>query len=298
MEILMTTPDFAPLQSFSTSISWLVDAVAPSIVSVHSHRARSSGFVWKRGLIVTADEALADEGDVAIALPGGDRVSATIVGRDPTTDIALLRADRSDFAPVALDGAGPSVGALAVAVGGRDGAAVAALGIVAASGPAWRSMRGGEIDARIELDLSIRRSSEGGVAVNTAGQVFGMTVFGPRRRVLVIPAATIAHVAAQLETHGKVPRGYLGLGLQPVRLERDQGVGAMVMSVDAEGPGAKAGVQQGDVIVTWDGQPVGHVAALLRSLGPVSVGTTITLGLRRGGDTRSVELVIGERPDD
>ena len=72
----------------------------------------------------------------------------------------------------------------------------------------------------------------------------------------------------------------------------------MVMSVDAEGPGARAGVQQGDVIVTWDGQPVGHVAALLRSLGPVSVGTTITLGLRRGGDTRSVELVIGERPDD
>jgi S1-C subfamily serine protease len=164
------------------------------------------------------------------------------------------------------------------------------------SGVAWRSMRGGEIDARIELDLSLRRHAEGGLALDASGQAFGMAVFGPRRRVLVIPAATIARVAAQIEAHGKVARGYLGLGLQPVRLDRDGGVGAMVMSVDGDGPGAKAGVRQGDVLQAWDGQPIGSVNALLRALGPASVGKTVALSLRRGGETRAIVLEIGERP--
>jgi S1-C subfamily serine protease len=288
--------ELAPLTSLSASLSGLVAATAPSIVAIHSHRALSSGFIWKTGMIVTADEALADEGEVAVTLSGGKRISATIAGRDPTTDIALLRADIGAVSPIALDGSAPSAGALAVVVGGREGEAVAALGVVATSGVAWRSMRGGEIDARIELDLSLWRHAEGGLALDASGQAFGMAVFGPRRRVLVIPAATIARVAAQIEAHGKVARGYLGLGLQPVRLDRDGGVGAMVMSVDGDGPGAKAGVRQGDVLQAWDGQPIGSVNALLRALGPASVGKTVALSLRRGGETRAVVLEIGERP--
>jgi S1-C subfamily serine protease len=288
--------ELAPLTNLSASLSGLVAATAPSIVAIHSHRALSSGFIWKTGMIVTADEALADEGEVAVTLSGGKRISATIAGRDPTTDIALLRADIGAVSPIALDGSAPSAGALAVVVGGREGEAVAALGVVATSGVAWRSMRGGEIDARIELDLSLRRHAEGGLALDASGQAFGMAVFGPRRRVLVIPAATIARVAAQIEAHGKVARGYLGLGLQPVRLDRDGGVGAMVMSVDGDGPGAKAGVRQGDVLQAWDGQPIGSVNALLRALGPASVGKTVALSLRRGGETRAVVLEIGERP--
>ena len=288
--------ELAPLTNLSASLSGLVAATAPSIVAIHSHRALSSGFIWKTGMIVTADEALADEGEVAVTLSGGKRISATIAGRDPTTDMALLRADIGAVSPIALDGSAPSAGALAVVVGGREGEAVAALGVVATSGVAWRSMRGGEIDARIELDLSLRRHAEGGLALDASGQAFGMAVFGPRRRVLVIPAATIARVAAQIEAHGKVARGYLGLGLQPVRLDRDGGVGAMVMSVDGDGPGAKAGVRQGDVLQAWDGQPIGSVNALLRALGPASVGKTVALSLRRGGETRAVVLEIGERP--
>jgi S1-C subfamily serine protease len=288
--------ELAPLTNLSASLSGLVAATAPSIVAIHSHRALSSGFIWKTGMIVTADEALADEGEVAVTLSGGKRISATIAGRDPPTDIALLRADIGAVSPIALDGSAPSAGALAVVVGGRGGEAVAALGVVATSGVAWRSIRGGEIDARIELDLSLRRHAEGGLALDASGQAFGMAVFGPRRRVLVIPAATIVRVAAQIEAHGKVARGYLGLGLQPVRLDRDGGVGAMVMSVDGDGPGAKAGVRQGDVLQAWDGQPIGSVNALLRALGPASVGKTVALSLRRGGETRAVVLEIGERP--
>src|SRR5690349_4048889 len=112
MEIPMPgTLDLTSLTTLSAALAGLVTSAAPSLVSVHSHRALSSGFVWKAGLIVTADEALADEGEVAVTPVGGARVAATIVGRDATTDIALLRADT--LSPAALDGAPPPAGALA-----------------------------------------------------------------------------------------------------------------------------------------------------------------------------------------
>lgn len=293
---MTAAPILEPLAQLSASLASVAAAAAPSIVSVHSQGARSSGFVWKPGLIVTADEALAEDGEIAVALAGGKRVPAAIAGRDPATDVALLHAETGEAPAIPLDGTPPPAGALVVAIGGQDGHPVAALGVVALASPAWRSMRGGEIDARIELDLSLRRHAEGGAAFDAGGQAFGMTVFGPRRRVLVIPGATIAWVATQLETRGKMARGYLGLGLQPVRLDRDDAVGAMVMSVDADGPGAKAGVHQGDVIAAWDGKPIGSVRAMLRALGPASVGGAVALSLRRGGENISVDLVIGERP--
>lgn len=284
------------LQTLSIALSDLVARAAPGIVAVHSHRSHSSGFVWRPGLIVTADEALAEEGEIAVVLPGGEAVPATLAGRDPTTDVALLRVDRDDLQPTTLAAASVMAGALAIVVGAQDGVPTAAFGAVAIAGGGWRSLRGGEIDARIELDVSLRRSSEGGLALDPTGQAFGMAVFGPRRRVLVIPSATIDRVAAKLESHGGIDRGYLGLGLQPVRLE-DGGVGIMVMSVDAKGPGAAAGVRQGDVILAWDGQPIRSVPALLRALGPDSVGSAVILSLKRGGEPAEASLTIGARPD-
>jgi S1-C subfamily serine protease len=287
---------FAPLQDLSGALVGLVAAAAPAIVSVHSHRSRSSGFVWRPGFVVTADEALADEGDVAVELSGGSTVAARVAGRDPTTDIALLRIDRKDLPPAALNRVELAAGAVAVVVGAENGEPTAALGVVSRAGGPWRSMRGGEIDARLELAIPLRRRAEGGPALDAAGRVFGMAVFGPRRRVLVIPTATIDRVAARLESHGRIARGYLGLGLQPVAVESGEGSGAMVMSVDPKGPGALAGVQQGDVIVAWNGEPIRHLQSVLHSLGSDSAGQTITLGLRRAGETRQVSLTIGERP--
>ena len=284
------------LTGLSAALSGLIAEVAPAIVAVHARRSRSSGFVWRPGLIVTADEALAEEGELAVTMPGGDAVAAALVGRDPTTDVALLRSDRPDLQPVALVASPVAIGALAVAVGAKDGAPVAALGMVArATGP-WRSVRGGEIDARIELDLRLRSSSEGGLVLDAAGQAIGMAVFGPRRRAHVIPLATIERVAATLASHGRIARGYLGLGLQPVTIAGDGGSGAMVMSVDPQGPGAAAGVHQGDIIVAWNDAPIGHVQMLLRALGPDSVGQTVRLGLRRAGEAKQVPLTIAERP--
>ena len=287
----------APLQQFSDALAHIVAQAAQRVVAVHAPRSRSSGFFWRPGLIVTADEALAEEGDFSVALPGGETVAATLVGRDPTTDIALLRVDRLEVQAAPLASSSVGVGALALAVGAEYGAPIAAFGIVSVVGAAWRSLRGGDIDARIELGLSLRRSGEGGLALDASGAAFGMVVFGPRRRALVIPAATIERVAAKLATHGRIARGYLGLGLRTTKLDGDGGTGAIVMNVEAGGPGAAAGVRQGDIIVQWDGQPVRDVRAIVRALGPDSVGRTIKLSLVRAGEKIEAALTIGERPE-
>jgi S1-C subfamily serine protease len=287
----------APLQQLSDALAKAVAFAAQGIVAVHAPRSRSSGFFWRPGLIVTADEALAEDGDISVVLPGGETVAATLAGRDPSTDVALLRIARDDIAAPRLASPALGVGALALAVGANEGAPVAAMGIVSVAGGAWRSLRGGEIDARLELDLSLRRAGEGGLALDASGDAFGMVVFGPRRKVLVIPAPTIERVAAKLATHGRIARGYLGLGLGTTKLDGDAGTGAIVMNVEANGPGAAAGMRQGDIIVQWDGRPVGDVRGLLRALGPDSVGRTVKLSLARAGQASEAVLTIGERPE-
>jgi len=293
-------PNSAPalnLQQISDALADVVADAAKSVVAVHSTRSRSSGFVWRPGLIMTADEALAEEGEIAVTSPGGEAVAATLVGRDPTTDVAVLRAEGVGAPAVALQPASPRIGSLALAVGARNGAAVAAFGAVSSVGPAWRSLRGGEIDQRIELDLSLRRAGDGSLALDVCGRPLGMAVFGPRRTVLVIPAATIERVADKLLTRGRIARGYLGLGLQAAKLAGGEGVGAMVMSVDPAGPGAAAGVRQGDIIVKWNGEGIRDVRTLLRALGPDSVGQAAKLSLTRGGEPIEIVLTIGERPE-
>jgi S1-C subfamily serine protease len=283
------------IQDISAALEGIVRGLSPSLVSVISHRMQASGFVWRAGLVVTSDEGLAEDGEVRVVLPGGESTVAHPVGRDPSTAIALLKLERADLQPVAMVSTIPSPGALVLALGAEQGAPTAALGLVSVRRGPWQSMRGGEIDARVELDARLRSTAEGGLAVNSAGHAFGMTVFGPRRRVLVIPSVTIGRIAARLETSGRIPRGYLGLGLQPVTIEGGAS-GVMVMSVDPKGPGATANIHQGDVLVGWDGKPIGKLQSLLRSLGPDSVGKLVAIELRRGGQSHQTNLQIGERP--
>lgn len=289
----MTVPT-TELTSFSSAVAGLVAKAAPAVVSVHSHRARASGFVWKPGLVITADEALADEGEIEIKLADGTARPATIVGRDHTTDIALLRFDATQIPPARLSSGAPALGSLAIVVAAARGTPSAALGLVSLVGGRWRSLRGGDIDARVELDAPLHHSQQGGLALDASGDAIGMAVLGPRR-VLVIPTATIERVAGRLETHGRIARGYLGVGLQAVKL--DDGIGAMVMSVDKSGPSAATGIRQGDVIVGWNDEKLSGVRQLLRSLGPHSVGQVVELSLRRGGEPMRLKLTIGERPE-
>ena len=284
------------LWAFSAAAARLVADAAPVVVAIGSGRAQSSGFVWRTGLIVTAEEALAEEDRFAVTLNGGEAVEAKLVGRDPSTDVALLRIDQADLAPVSLTPAFPTAGMLAIAVGASGGTPTAALGLVSRSAGSWRSLRGGEIDARIDLDLGLPRGAEGGLVFDAESRAIGMAVFGPRRRVLVIPASTIERVAAKLESHGRIPRGYLGVGLHPVTVEGSEESGAMIMTIDPKGPANAAGVLQGDIIVTWNGEPVRYIRSLLRTLGPDSVGQEVALGLKRGGSLREIRLTIAERP--
>lgn len=281
------------LKAFSDAIAQLAAYAAPSVVSVYSHNSRASGFIWRQGLIVTADEALAEEGDFTVEFAGGKTKPATLAGRDHTTDIAVLRVDDSDRRPASLSTSIVAAGTFVVTVGAADGQPLVGSALVAVSTGPWRSMRGGDIDARIELSSWLRRSAEGSLALDATGTAIGMAVRGPRR-TLVIPSATIERVASKLASDGRIARGYLGLALQPVRITG--GVGAIVMSVEANGPGARADVRQGDVIVAWNGKPLEGVRALSRSLGPDSVGVTVELSIQRAGSASTVRLTIGERP--
>jgi S1-C subfamily serine protease len=290
----MTDPTADILASFSSAVAGLAAKAAPAVVSVHSRRSRATGFVWKPGFVITADETLAEEGEVQVRLHDGTARPATVAGRDHTTDIALLRVDTAELTPMKLSASVPALGALAVVVAAERGTPTSALGTVSLVGGRWRSLRGGDIDARVELDVSLPHSHEGGLALDAAGEAIGMAVRGARR-VLVIPAATIERVAGRLETHGRIARGYLGLGLQPIKL--DDGVGAMVMSVDKTGPSAKAGIRQGDVIVGWNDKPLSSVRTMLHALGPDSVGSVVDLAVQRGGEPARFKVTIGERPE-
>jgi S1-C subfamily serine protease len=207
--------------------------------------------------------------------------------------VALLRVAGALPAPLPLEDGARQAGEIVVALGRGAEGAVAAMGVLSAVGPAWRSLRGGAIDARLTLGLRLPRSAEGGVAVDAEGRAFGMAVFGPRRSALVIPAATIERVAPRLLEAGRIARGYLGLGLQPIRLEGSGEPAVLIVSVDPEGPGRRAGLVQGDILVAFGGEPV---QGLRQRLGPDSVGRTVELTILRGGERRGVTITIGESP--
>ncbi len=291
----MTDASNAGLDSISRAFSAALDRRRNQIVTVAGNHGRASGFAWSADLIVTADEALGESDSFTILLAGGAQREARLAGRDPATDIAVLRVQQADLAPVSAEAPPPppAPGALVLAAGACQGEPLAALGIVASLGPEWESMRGGRIDARVELDLRLRREAEGGLVLDAQGRALGMAVFGPRRRVLLIPAATLHRVVPALERHGRIPRGRLGLALKPVRADGDGCEAAMIISVEPGSAAEAAGLRQGDVIVTWNGQPFPGIAAMLRALGPDSVGQAVTLGLRRAGEPRSISLTVG-----
>lgn len=238
------------------------------------------------------------------SLPGGREVEATLAGRDPTTDVAVLRFHPNGLSPAATATASLRAGHMVLAIGSHQGAPLAALGIVAFAGGAWESVRGGTIDTLIRLDLALSPASEGGALVDTQGRVIGMTVLGPRRRVLAIPSPTIDRSVDQLLARGHVFRGYLGAGLQRIQDGHESngsqgsssGRGVLVVSIDPAGPSGRAGLLVGDIVKAWNGRPIDRVREVMRLLGPERIGSTIDLRLIRGGAPTELQVVVGERP--
>jgi S1-C subfamily serine protease len=293
----------SPLQ-LSNELAALVAAAAQSVVAVHGGGRRpSSGIIWQPGIVVTAEETIVRDADLALTLPGGSQVPATLAGRDPSTDIAVLRYEATP-APKAFAtspfATGLRAGHLAVAIGSAEGEAVATLGIVALAGGAWRSRLGGQIDARLVIDARLPTIAEGGALVSADGSLIGIPVFGPRRRVLAIPAATIARVVPIIEDRGHIRRGYLGVGLQRVPLAAAEGAearrGAMVVTLDPAGPAQAAGILQGDIIVRLGGSAVTGLRSLYQQLGADAVGKKMAVDLIRAGVHKTVDVTIAPRP--
>jgi S1-C subfamily serine protease len=283
--------DTDALAALSRATAAAVAAAAARVVRLDQGGRSLSGLLWSQGLIVAAEECLAGDEGATVALPDGREVPAELAGRDPSTDVALLRAETGPQ-PDWPQAPTPAVGALALAVGrGREGP-LAAFGVVAAAGPGWTSSRGGRIDARIRLSFALPHALEGGAAVDAEGRLIGLAVADPRRRALVIPAATVGRAAATLAEHGYVGRGYLGLALQPIR----RGAGGLIaVEVADGGPAAAAGFLVGDIVTTWEGEAVGSMRELARRLGTDTIGRSVRLGVTRAGGPIEVAVTIGER---
>lgn len=280
------------LSSLSADLAALTADAAPRLVGVGgADGSIASGLVWRTGLVVSAHEALGGDEEFTVTFADGTAKPAEVVGRDPATDVVVLRVETAAFdewAPAPI----PVAGSLAVVAGRGERSASANLVMVSEIGPAWRSMRGGQIDARITLGARLSARTEGGAVLSPDGGLIGMAVSGPRRRALAIPASTIARAVATLSEKGYVPRGYLGVSLHPV----GDGGGAIVVGLEPEGPAKKAGFLVGDIITTWGDDPVRSVAGVSNRLSAETVGRTVKLGVLRGGSPIDINVDVAERP--
>lgn len=293
------------LNEISGELSGIVEKVAPSIVRVEARRRiPGSGIVWASdGTIVTADHIIEREEDLRIGLADGRVAEATLVGRDPTTDVAVLRAQAASLSvPAWSDGERAKVGQLVLALG-RPGRTVRArLGMISALGDAWRAPAGGELTRYLEADVAIRFGFSGGPLVDTAGGVLGMNTAGLlREAALTVPVATLRRVVTTLLKDGRIRRGYLGLGAHPVRLpaawqQQGQEVGLLIVSIEPGSPAERGGLLMGDTLVAIDGTAVRRHDDIQARLTPESVGTSVRIRLIRGGEAKELTVTIGERP--
>lgn len=280
------------LAEFSNALADLAEKAGAALASLPFHGRTRSAFHWKDGFYVAAEAAVETDETIELTLADGSTANAEVAGRDPSSGIVLLKTGKT--AASFTNAAPVRPGNVVLVVGRTDASPLASFGSVNEAGPSWRSMRGGLIDRRLGLAVPVDGRFEGGPVVDTEGKLVGMMLFGPRRRVLVIPAETIDRVAAVLREKGHVARGYLGAGLHPVRHASVQG--AMVMSLDESGPAQAAGIHLGDIVTAWNGEPVRGPRGLVEKLSPDSVGTEVTLTIRRGGAEQTVVLTIGARP--
>jgi len=298
----------ALLAQFSTALAERTAAARPLVaaVRVRGHALRS-GTLWRQDVVVVSEQAWPRSEEAEIVLADGKTLPARLAGRDPGTNTALLRLDGGSQItagqPAWSPAAEPRPGAVVLALAADEtcGNAVR-LGVVRAVGPSWHSRAGGRIDRRIWLDMQLANSEEGGPVIDAEGGLLGISTLGPRRRVLVIPTATVERVVEPLLSRGRIARGWLGLAVQPVLVpdipgqETSQRQGLMVVGITRDGPAAQAGMLMGDILLAIDETAVPGMARLAEVLGPEAVGKQMQLRLIRAGNVQSVTAMVGERP--
>jgi S1-C subfamily serine protease len=287
------------LAALSQELAGAVDAAGGAVVAVNARqRFASSGVIWRPGIVVTAEHTIRRREDIGITLAGGRATSATLAGRDAGTDLAVLKLAENGTAAASF-GSTETLrpGQIVLAIGrSPDSGVNATMGIMSAVGGPWRSWRGGEIDQYLRLDVTLYPASSGGAVVDTAGRVLGIATSALSRIAgLAVPVSTVNRVVDEILRTGHVSRGYLGLGLHPVALP-DGSTGLIVLSAEADGPAARAGVLIGDILVALAGKPVTDTDDIQSALGGETVGKPVAARIVRGGQVIEVNITVGERP--
>ncbi|MGC4120940.1 MAG: S1C family serine protease [Myxococcales bacterium] len=294
-----------PLE-LSEALAQVVRKNAATVVALDGRPAGSSGVVVSvDGVVVTADHTLEREVGLSARLGDGREVVATLIGRDPLTGVAALKLDAGGLACAewsSLDGL--SVGHLVLALS-RPGKAIrASLGIVGVlSEESWRSPAGGKLDRYLQTDLRPQFGFSGGLLVDAAGRALGMSNAALLRgAAMAVPGATVKRVLESLLSHGRVRRGFLGVGSYPIELPAPlaalagQGAGLLVVSVQPGGPAERAGLLLGDTLLSLDGQSLGDLSELQTALDEERIGREATLKVIRAGQLHEAKVTVGVRP--
>lgn len=288
----------------SNAMANSVNTASPSVVRVEGRRRLpGTGFVWADGTIITANHVVHHD-EVTVGLADGSAVSAKLIGRDPSTDIALLKVDTPNL--VAFTEANKQelgVGHLVLALGRPGKTVQATLGIVSALGDGWRTQTGGLIDRYLQTDVVMYPGFSGGPLVDANGRLVGLNTSALSGGVSVsIPTTTLARVADSLLAHGKVKRGYLGVSTQQARIPEGlreqlggQKRGLLIVSVETDSPAAQSGLTLGDTIIGIGDMAVYNHDDLLAALSGDRVGTAVPVKILRGGQVQTVDVTVGER---
>ena len=292
------------LTQLSDALAAAVEEAGKSVVRVEGRRRMAaSGILWRDdGIIVTANHVVKRDEGIGVGLPDGQKSQASVVGRDASTDLAVLRLDGATGVAAKL-GENPQVGHLALALGRPGHTVQATLGIVSALGTeAWRTPMGGQVDRYLQTDVVMYPGFSGGPLVDSTGRVLGLNSSALVRGVSVaLPVATVSSVVDTLVAHGRVRRGYLGISTQPVRLPAAtaealaQETGLLIVGVEPDSPADQGGLVLGDAIVGVDGSRVRHHDDLLALLSGDRVGRKVPVRILRGGQDQTINLTIGER---
>ena len=294
-----------PLTEFSTGLTAAVEKAGTSTILVDARkRYPASGIAYAEDLVLTADHVVTREEDIKVLLPDGKSLNATMAGRDPGSDLALLRLAEKALAPAKTSN-DIKVGQLVLALGRPNNAGMqASWGIVTAiAGPA-RTHRGGLLDEYIQTETTPYPGFSGGPLVNTEGEVLGLNTSGlTRGSSLTIPVKVAWRIADALAKHGTVKRGYLGVRTQPVEipdaskkaLKREQTNGLLVLWLEEGGPAEKGSLLVGDILVAIGEQPVADPDDLFAALNHDMVGKSIPVEVLRGGKPETLKVTVGER---
>jgi S1-C subfamily serine protease len=295
------------LETISSEFASAAEKVGSSVVAVHARRwMPTSGIEWKRGVVITVHHGVQRDEDIQVLLGAGRTVSAKLAGRDPSTDIAVLRIEEgSAGTPQLGDSTSLRLGHLVLALGRtRRGDLVASSGIIGGISGEWRNRRGGHLDQHIRLDLALYPGFSGGPLLNARGEVVGINTRGlAHGRAVTVPAATVNRVVEELLEKGYIARPYLGIAMQPVdvpenmrsKLPPQTRVGLLVMNVESGGPAEKAGVLLGDVLFEVGGETVERVDTIQDSLATAKIDDVLQIRVIRAGEIKPLSISLGER---